>query len=113
MGGHRKSLAGAGVDNSGDLVNLARKEIGAQSPNPADRDRAADGSVAFDFGKGVGSCVGAGSPAGGNPLAAVEAPSPEIDAVPSFVPPAADQRFHFAGHGGDDGHSFHAGVCGA
>jgi len=67
-----------------------------------------DGAEFFDFGKGARGCIDAGSGAGGNPLALVEGPAPEIDAVAVRVFLAADQWLQLSRHGGDDGGAGHA-----
>jgi len=109
----QQSLGGEAVTR--DLVSPAGSELFAQSSGPSSRNDRGDGSIFLDLGKGPRSRIDSGSGAGSNPLAVVsifiqKAPAPEIDAVAAFVPPAANQRLQFAGHGGDDGHPFHAGV---
>ena len=105
--GSNKALPGSRIDDGGDVVGQAEQKLLAQGSRPAGGDHFVDGAGFFDLGKGACGRGNACSGAGGNPFALVEAPAPEIDAVAALVPPAADQRLQFGGHGGDDGSACH------
>ena len=105
-----KTLPGADVDDAGDVVRGAGRDVGRQGPGPAYGEDQIDRTAVLDGGKGPGRGRLAGSSAGHDPLVFGVALCPEIDAAAGAMGPAADQRFHLAGEGGDDGGSGHARV---
>jgi hypothetical protein len=92
-----KALPGAGIDDGGDIAGLAGRKPLPQGSRPAGGDRKVNFPALLDFNKGLRGSGDAGSGAGGNPLAAVEAPAPEMDAVGARVTPAANERPQFGG----------------
>src|SRR5271157_3473741 len=104
-----KAFPGAGVDNAGNVAGLSGRKLLAQGSRPAGGDDRIDGTILFDFGKGACGRGDASPGAGGNPLALVEAPTPEMHAVRALVPPTPHQRLQLACHRRNDCNSCHAG----
>ena len=63
-----KALAGAGVNDAGDVVGLAWREFRAESSGPADGEDQVNRTAVFDGGEGSCGGVLAGSGAGGDPF---------------------------------------------
>src|ERR1700679_482579 len=108
-----EALAGACVDDPGDVVGSAGRQIRLERPDPTDRDDQVDGATVFNGGEGAGSSLLPGSGAGGNPLFFFIAPGPKMDIAAGARGPTADQGFEFAGDGGDDGYPGHGRLLGA
>src|ERR1017187_5954551 len=102
-----ETLAGADVDDAGDVVGGARLHVGGEGAGPADGEDEVDGAAVFEGGEGTRGGLLAGSGAGGVPLLFFSALCPEADAIAGTVRPAAHEGFELARHGGDDGYSGH------
>ncbi len=63
-----EALAGADVDDAGDVVGRAGGDFGAERSGPADGKDKIDGTAVFNGGEGAGRGGLAGSGAGGDPL---------------------------------------------
>ena len=63
-----KALAGPDVDDAGDVVGAAGRDVGVECSGPADGEDEVDGAAVFDGGEGAGRGGLAGAGAGGDPL---------------------------------------------
>ena len=80
-----KALAGANINDTGDVVGGAWRDFVSKSSGPADGEDKIDWTAVLDGGEGARSGVLTGSGAGGDPfffpVFFFAAPGPEVDAV--------------------------------
>ncbi len=80
-----KALAGAEVDDAGDVVGCAWRDFFAEGSGPADGEDEIDRTAVLDGGEGTRGGILTGSGTGGNPfffpVFLFAAPGPEVDAV--------------------------------
>ena len=76
-----ESLSGPRINDTRNIVSATRQKLLAQRSRPSDGNHPIHFPALLDLSKGPRRLLDARSGAGGNPLAAVEAPAPEIDAI--------------------------------
>ena len=74
-----KALAGADVDDAGDVVGRAGGDFGAERSGPADGEDEIDGAAVLDGGEGARGGSLAGSGAGGDPFLFLVALAPRSE----------------------------------